>query len=594
MARPAGPWFGWLSLGLLVAAANGADLSGGSVPPPNGPKVPVALAWGPDGKLQVALRDARQVAVVDPGTWGVISRSDLPIRPASLAFADDEKTRLVGGMDGELVVLDPEGKVARSLVVGKGATHLVPLPDGRVLVASTWTSAVHLVDWRAGAVVAEHPLPFAPGSMVRRPDGRVIVADAFGGKVADLVPGQVGTERVRSIDGVNLHALAISGDGKELLVAHMIQFDTVPISTANIDWGLVISSRLSAIRLSAFDSGSNDGARLPSRRVALDGSSHGAADPSAMAISRDGTQVVMALAGSHQVLKCDRTLGSPTSETADLLPLGHSQRLEVVEVGRTPVAILIDPTGRWVVTADAMSDTLSVLPIDGLEPVKTVALSSGSIVRTPAQRGEAWFRDGRRSMDRWMSCASCHTSGHTNGLNYDTQGDGGTGAAKNTPSLLGVGQTAPYTWTGGFSKLGDQIHQSIMTSLRGPRVEVSVVDELAAYLETLSPPPAPPSRDDAATHRGEAVFRARRCDTCHKPPFYTIDGVRDVGLDDGVGGHERFNPPSLRGVRWSAPYFHDGRAASLDQVLGIHPSDPSDLPWKSSERVDLIRFLESL
>ncbi|MHC5540016.1 cytochrome c peroxidase, partial [Singulisphaera rosea] len=228
------------------------------------------------------------------------------------------------------------------------------------------------------------------------------------------------------------------------------------------------------------------------------------------------------------------------------------------------------------------------------EPVKTVALRTGPIVRTPAQRGEASFRDGRRSLDRWMSCASCHTAGHTNGLNFDTQGDGGTGAAKNTPSLLGVGQTAPYTWTGSFSKLGDQIHQSIITSLRGSRVEDSVVEDLSEYLETLSPAPAPPKRDGAATGRGEAVFRARRCDTCHKPPFYTVDGVRDVGLDDGVGGHQRFNPPSLRGVRWSAPYFHDGRAVSLDQVLGIHPPDSIDRPWSSTDREDLIQFLESL
>ncbi|MHC5543625.1 YncE family protein, partial [Singulisphaera rosea] len=275
MARPAGPWFGWLSLGLLAAAANGADLSGGSSAPPIGPKVPVAMAWGPDGAVHVALRDTKQVAVIQPGTWAVVSSSELSLRPASLAFADDGKSRLVGGMDGELVVLDFEGKVTRSLHVGRGATRLLPLSEGRVLVASVWSSAVRVIDWRTGSIVAEHPLPFAPGSMIRRPDGRVIVADAFGGKVADLEPGQVGSERVRSIDGVNLHALAISGDGKELLVAHMIQFDTVPISTANIDWGLVISSRLSAIRLSSFDTSPGDGARLPSRRLALDGSSHG-------------------------------------------------------------------------------------------------------------------------------------------------------------------------------------------------------------------------------------------------------------------------------------------------------------------------------
>src|SRR5262249_53864124 len=136
------------------------------------------------------------------------------------------------------------------------------------------------------------------------------------------------------------------------------------------------------------------------RRLTLDGSRHGAADPAALAVSPDGTKVLIALAGAHRVLLVDRTLGRRAM--ADLLPLGDDQRIVEREVGRSPVALALDPSGTFAVTADAMADTLTVLRLDGLSPVATVALGPRPPRPTAVQRGEAWFRDGRAAMDRWM------------------------------------------------------------------------------------------------------------------------------------------------------------------------------------------------
>jgi cytochrome c peroxidase len=591
MIRDAASWLGGLTLILAILPAHAEPPANG--PGVEGPSVPLALAWGSNGRLLVALRDARRIAMVDPTTWRVVDHRELPFRPNDLVVTDDHETILVGGMNGQILALDRAGQSLKTWTPGKGPLRVVALPGGRAAVASPWDRAVRLIDWRGGRVEAVHSLGFAPGAMVLRPDGRLIVADAFQGRIADLKPGQVGSERIRSFDGVNLHALALSGDGKELLLGHMAAYDMVPLTRTNIDWGLVLSSRLSAVRLSALDEESAGDQPLPRRRISLDGSAHGAADPSAMAVSPDGTQVVVALAGAHQLLKNDRRLGASTSETADLLPLGQSQKLAVAEVGRTPVAVLLDPSGTLAVTADAMSDTLTVVRLLDLAILARVDLGPEQPVRSPAQRGEAHFRDARRGFDRWMSCASCHPSGHTQGLNFDTLGDGGYGAAKNTPSLLGVGATAPFAWTGRFPALGDQVRQSLLTSLHGPSAEPEVVEELTAYLASLDPPPARRAADDPSARRGAEVFRAQRCDTCHSPPLYTSAGTRDVGLDDGPGGHRRFNPPSLLGVGWSAPYLHDGRAASLGEVLDLHrPGQPE--PWSSQEREDLIAFLESL
>src|SRR5690348_9046012 len=78
--------------------------------PADGAGVPVALAWTADGRLAVALRDGRAVALVDPEGWKLAREWALPIRPASLA-AIGGSALLVGGQDGEALVVDRGGAI---------------------------------------------------------------------------------------------------------------------------------------------------------------------------------------------------------------------------------------------------------------------------------------------------------------------------------------------------------------------------------------------------------------------------------------------------------------------------------------------------
>ncbi len=553
------------------------------------PQVPIALAWEGDGTLRVALRDARQVASIDPKTGRVVGRLALPFRPASMAASQDGKTYWIGGMEGEVAEVSANRVRIVREATHRGRARVVPLQNGRIAVVSAWDDKARIIDATSGALVRSIDLGFSPGAIVRKPDGRLLVADSFGGTLADVDP-ESGRVRKRSIDGVNLRATALAPDGKEVLIGHMTQYGPVPITGSNIDWGLVLSSRLSAVRLSEFDR--DEGERVPRRQMTLDGPAHGAADPSALAVSPDGRVVLIALSGAHQVLKNDRLLAQSAGGAPDLLPLGNYQRIEIANVGRSPLDIAIDPTGEFVATADAMSDTVTILDVETFKVQTTIRLGPEP-ARTPAQRGEAHFLDGRLSHDRWMSCGSCHARGHTNGLNFDTLTDGAFGAAKNTPSLLSARNTPPYGWTGGFPTLAGQIHQSLGMTLRGPNAQASTVSDIAAYLETLKPPAPRRDANDPSARRGAEVFEARKCALCHAPPRYTVPSLKYVALDDGPGGHKEFNPPSLRGVGWSAPYFHDGRAANLDDVLKVHP--PTLLsPLPPAERADLAAFLESL
>lgn len=559
--------------------------------PAKGLDVPIAMAWNSAGLLHVAARDGRCLYTIEPQRWRVVKTLPLDIRPASLASIDESRL-LVGGADGDVRIVDlRDGRIAARLSAGRGTTRVTRLSRDLAAVASVWDWRVRILNLETGAFVATHPLEHAPGKMLARPGGRLLVLDAFRGRITDLDPGRPGSERTRNVAGANLLAAEISPDGKELLVGHMVPYGELPLTRANIDWGLILSSKLSAIPLTAFDEPRPADGELPARRLTLDGSGHGAADPSALTISRDGRYIVIALRGAHQALVVDRSLGGEMS--AGLLPLGDSQRLVSVDVGRCPADISFDPTGRYFITTDSMSETLTVIKLDDLSQLATVQLADDPSTPTAAQRGERQFHDGRNSMDLWMSCASCHPAGHTTGFNFDTQADGGYGAAKNIPTLLGSIATPPYNWTGNTPTLPAQIHKSLRTTLQGGGLNDAHVADIVAYLRSMPSPPPVRLEADMAARRGANVFDARRCGQCHTPPMYTFAGVKDVGLDDGSAHNQRFNPPSLRGVSQSAPYFHDGRAETLRDVVGAH--DPLGThPLSDQDRDDLIAFLLSL
>jgi len=191
-----------------------------------------------------------------------------------------------------------------------------------------------------------------------------------------------------------------------------------------------------------------------------------------------------------------------------------------------------------------------------------------------------------------MSCHSCHTDGHTNGLLNDNLGDGSYGAPKRVLSLLGTVNTGPWAWNGQVSSLENQVRHSITTTMRGPEPTHRDVTDLSAYVRSLSWPAPPRISADQDVRHGERLFIALKCDRCHAPPLYTSPASYDVGLVDEVG-ERKFNPPSLRGVGQRPRLFHDNRARSLTEVLTRFRHQVGRT-LSEEEVAELVRFLQSL
>jgi mono/diheme cytochrome c family protein len=125
---------------------------------------------------------------------------------------------------------------------------------------------------------------------------------------------------------------------------------------------------------------------------------------------------------------------------------------------------------------------------------------------------------------------------------------------------------------------------------------------LEAYQLSLTAPPAPAgSFDAAAAARGRVVFQQGECATCHSGTALTDANVRlhspsEVPTDPTHAQRsatKMYRTTPLRGLWQHAPYFHDGSAATLADVLARYVS-ARGLVLSAEQTADLIEYLKSL
>lgn len=559
---------------------------------------PSALALSPDDKiLFVAGAGDGSLAVIDTEKLEVVAEKQVGSELTDIAL--NARGDLLVACDrgaGVLRVFDvAAGEIAKrhTVRVPEGAECVVVFDQGDAtwgVVSCRWARRLVFVECRRGQVAGEIELEYCPGVMHFREDrGWLFVADAFGPHVTvfslapELQPDgryvmYSTVVRERLVPGHNIRGLTTDRQGEWLLVTHMTLTESAPTTHENVHWGVTMTSNLRVIPLDLFV-GPVENPYSAGRTHFIGDAGHAAGDPGTVVVTELG-RVVMALSGVHDL---------------GLVPL-RSFGIRRVDVGRRPVDLVLSRDERYCYVANQFSDSVSVVDLASDRVTKTIELRAERPL-TLVEEGERAFYDATLSLDGWYSCHSCHTDGHTCGLNADTLGDGSYGAPKNIPTLYGTGVTGPWGWIGAFDSLDEQVRSSLLTSMRSPRdPSPRLVAALVAYLRSLPAPPRMAYRplDAERVERGRHLFERLHCGSCHRPiGFYTSEGVADVGLDDGPGGNSRFNPPSLRGLAYTAPYFHDGRAATLEDVFRVHRHKVP--PRITDEQIaDLVEFLLSL
>jgi hypothetical protein len=218
------------------------------------------------------------------------------------------------------------------------------------------------------------------------------------------------------------------------------------------------------------------------------------------------------------------------------------------------------------------------------------------------RRGEFLFNDATRCFQRWLSCTSCHPEGRADSLNWDLLNDGMRNP-KNAKSLILSWATPPSMSLGVRASMEVAVEKGFLF-IQFVKIAERDLNAVRAYLRTAEPIPSPWHRLadgslDSQAKYGEEVFNKAGCAHCHPAPLYTDMKMYDVGTqsDRDFEQHSEFDTPTLIELYRTGPFLHDGRAATLREVLIVF--NPEDRHGSTSHLTDLeidylVAFLMSL
>jgi mono/diheme cytochrome c family protein len=429
-------------------------------------------------------------------------------------------------------------------------------------------------------------------------DSRLAVGNGGDSNIAvlDTVTGEVLYEEPLA-NGTNLGQKRSSPDGQYANFTWMV-YRTNPINVGNIRRGWVLASRIGRVRL--------DG---PSYReaISLDVPGKAVADPHDLEISADQQTLVATASGTHELLVYRLpdlpfvAQGGP-GDLIDRRLQNDPARFDRIEVGGRPMGIRIAADNRTVYVANYLRNSVQLVDLVNREVINEIDLG-GPAEKTLARLGMEIFYDGRRSLDQWYSCHSCHQDGGVNARPMDTMIDGTEMTLKTVLPLYHVTETFPWTWHGWQTDLMQAMEKSITSTMQGSKPSEEDKRALVAFLATLKAPPNPFRKPDGslseAAQRGKQVFYSRKaaCIDCHNGPHFSDGKIHDVGLGSDSDYYQGYNTPSLVGVYRKVRLLHSGRARDLERVMtDLHRPElvNGEGGLTDQEVADLIEFLKSL
>jgi YVTN family beta-propeller protein len=550
---------------------------------------PQSLVLLASNRALVTERGMSSVALLDLAQAKVVGRVSVGEEPFCVVARGAVAVATNYGSDSLSVLeLAADGlRVAATIPVGDEPRGVALSLDGKTAyVALGGESAIAVVDLAARRVTKRLPTGLEPWHVALAPSGKRLAVGCTRARTLSVYALPSGEELYTvPLNGRNVRQLALSPDGKYAFVP-FINERRFPATKDNIDRGWVVGNRLARVPLT------EEG---PREAIALDTQGDALGDVEGCALSPDGQTLALTAGGTHELVLFSKISGLPFvafGGPEDYLEPESVARIRRIKLGGRPLGAQFSFDGKQLVIANDFLNAVQVLDVASGKLSKTVSLG-GPAQPSQVRQGELLFHDAKRSFHSWYSCASCHTEGHTNGGNFDTKNDGGYGRPKKTLSLRGVALTAPYTWHGWQKDLRQAIVESFTKSMQGDEPTDAEVDAVTAYLKSLDwkKSPFPPST------AGQKVFEAKGCASCHGGGHYATPTITKTGLEEPSDVYEGYNPPPLRNVYSRAPYLHDGRAATLEDVLTQYhrPSKLTGQPDCTPQELrDLVAFLKSL
>ncbi len=548
-------------------------------------EAPFALCAHPDGhRFYVSCRRGQEVVELDRDSLSPIRRFPLPGDPTGVAVSADGLRLFVGvhSMD-QIVVWDlVTGKEVSRLAAGNGPEMLRLEPEhGYVYVTN----------------LLSNPVP--PDQPCRN---EITVVDGASARVIDRI----------ILENANVGRwIAFNGDGSMAVAAISRPKNLIPMVQVARGW--VVTNGFAVL----FPGGDKSPVQL-----LLDLPNQAFADIYGVAFTPDDRKLYFTSAGMDTVIAVDvsamrqvanEVLDGSIPRAADHLGLARRYVTARILVGANPEALAISSDGRWLYVCNRLDDSVSVIDTTIDEVVRTIVIGNPPPVDR-FLRGERLFHSAARTFQGQFACAGCHPDRGFDGLQYDLEPDGLGMNILDNRNLRGVAGTAPFKWIGSNPDITTQCGtRTAKWIVRTGWLNAVQVVNLASYIRSIRPVVNPYRQADgtltAAQGRGRILFERDadnsgnpiperdRCNFCHTRPTFT-DGRRfDVGTKAPNDAKARFDTAHLANIFESAPYLHDGRAATLEEIwTKYNPDDRHGLSsdWTKQQLNDLVEYLKSL
>jgi YVTN family beta-propeller protein len=549
------------------------------------PGRPFGLALDPAGnRLFVACRDADRVAVLDARTLKETASAAVGMAPVAVAFCQSpagERLVVANSMSDDVSVLtvSPLAEISRP-AAGREPFAATPSPDGaRVFVANRMVRLA---------------------SVKSVPESEVTVVDAAGGRVV----------RRDALESAHLSEGACTVPARGWIVTPLVKVrNLVPIVQVANGWVMSAGVALTDLKTGAIT------------QVPLDEANDYFSDPSGIVADPAGRRLFIASGGGDVVTVVDAERLAAWLEHADPaarrdavqdLTLSSEYVVARIPTARNPRHLAISPDGRRLFVAERLQDSVLVVDAGSLAPEGRIMLGDGG-EWDPVRRGERVFTSAAYTFQHQFSCRSCHPDGHVDGISYDFDGTGIGDNLLDNRTLLGVAGTEPFKWNGRNPSLevqcGPRFAKVLMRTDPFPAPQLH---DLTTFIKSLPPQRVarePDGRLTPSQRRGRALFfaakttdgreipHARRCSTCHRPPLYTVRLPFDVGTKGPFDTVGAFDTPHLLGVADTAPYLHDGRALSLEEIWTVYSKNDEHGVTSYMNKIqlnDLVEFLKTL
>ena len=331
-------------------------------------------------------------------------------------------------------------------------------------------------------------------------------------------------------------------------------------------------------------------------------------------VSSSGVDMISVIAIDSIRAMLRQTDSKVRKDYANNLDLSRRFVIKRIKTGANPKGMTLSFDGKKLFVAEQLGDKVSVFDTETLEKVTSIDLG-GPVSISVARKGRRLFNNAGHTFQTQYSCYTCHPDNHEDGLVYNMAGKQMGRNLTNTQSLHEVGDTAPFKWNGMNQTVYKQDGIRFSTVLtRTEQFSYDDLDAISAYImRSIKQPPNlmynPTGELTASQQRGKVLYERtednsgnlipenNRCVTCHPAPLYTNLKFADVSTLADTDDPILFDTPHLTNVYASAPYLHDGRAKTLEEIWTIYGTDDKHgyvNDMSKSDLNDLVNYLKSL